>query len=211
MSAIRDLAGQKFNRLTVLSIVGRDSRGRATWLCRCECGNTVVARSYKLVSGKTKSCGCRHKEAARENGKASGTHGMHLEPEYSAWHSMKGRCLNPNHHDFHNYGGRGITVCERWLKFENFYADMGKRPEGKSLDRFPNNDGNYEPGNCRWATPKEQSNNRRSNVFIEFGAVRKTKTEWAREIGISFESLCKRLKKWSLERALTEKPTGGVK
>lgn len=125
--------------------------------------------------------------------------------EFRAWHGMISRCLYPSIKGYENYGGRGITVCDRWRNsFENFYSDLGPRPSGGySLERV-NNDGNYEPLNCKWATKLEQDNNRRTNVFIEFNGRRLTKSQWAREIGLKPISLYKRFNSgWSIERALT--------
>src|SRR5207248_5613032 len=124
---------------------------------------------------------------------------------YSSWEHMFARCLDPEHKSWHNYGGRGIRVCERWYRFAHFLADMGERPEGKSLDRFPDNDGNYEPGNCRWATPKEQGNNRRTNRWITFRGRRQTLKAWAAELGLPPITLRRRFRAGqSVEAALTK-------
>lgn len=150
-----DLMGRKFGNLAVMWPAGRGGK-ETYWLSLCFCGNLSVAASGNLRWGKTKSCGClegtiNHKHC--QGGKYS--------PEYQTWKGMIQRCTNPNKNSYPRYGGRGIEVCIRWRLFENFLADMGPRPRGKTLDRWPNNSGNYEPTNCRWATPKEQQNNRR--------------------------------------------------
>jgi hypothetical protein len=158
---VKQMHGQHFGRLTVVRRDGQDNGGQAVWLCKCDCGNEKSIRGYDLRSGAVKSCGCLLRES-----KAPTTfiHG-HLRDgkqsrEYRSWMAMMRRCFNPNFVHYSRYGGLGITVCERWRDFRNFLADMGQRPEGKSLDRI-NSDGNYEPGNCRWATALEQRHNRR--------------------------------------------------
>lgn len=157
-----DLTGKKFGRLTVISFHEMMSTGHSRWLCRCECGNKKIVQYANLKSGSVQSCRCLNRESVR---KSNSTHKMKGTSVYYAWNSMKQRCLNSSCRNYPLYGARGIFVCERWLEsFENFYADMGDKTSPKhSLDRI-NNDGNYEPGNCRWATAKEQSNNKRNNL-----------------------------------------------
>ena len=158
MSKIHDLTGQKFGRLTVLSKSSkRGPHGEMFWKCLCDCGNLTEVRSDSLLGGSTKSCGCLRKEFSSN---CHFKHGMCKVPTYFTWQSMIQRCENPKNRAFKNYGGRGIKICSRWHKFENFLEDMGKKPSGMSLDRI-DNDGSYELRNCRWATPHEQRINSR--------------------------------------------------
>lgn len=150
-----DLTNQRFGRLIVIEKYGLNKFNHILWLCLCDCGNKVVVERDCLKNGRTKSCGCIRKE--RNN---NTRHGMTGTPIHNIWKSIKQRCLNPNNKDYKNYGGRGITVCNRWLKFENFYKDVGNPPKGLTLDRI-NNNGNYNPNNWRWATRQQQSDNKR--------------------------------------------------
>jgi hypothetical protein len=160
---------QKYGMWTVVGPAGRNHRGVLTWNCRCDCGTDRVVLQQTLLNGTSVCCGCttRYKPGHNERVSHGNTVGGYT-PEYRAWLHMRGRCYNPNVNRFENHGGRGIKVCDRWNEsFEAFLADMGPRPSPThSIDRYPDNDGNYEPGNCRWATPREQQGNKRTNVFV---------------------------------------------
>ena len=156
-----DLVGQRFGRLTVIAFESMSKSG-ARWNVRCDCGMKRIIRRKHLTGHATQSCGCFRKECARIRAREHIVHGMSGTLIYQLWSSMKARCTNPRDPGWRRYGGRGITVCRRWRTFDNFLADMGTKPAGKSIDRL-NNDGDYEPSNCRWATPKQQANNRRTN------------------------------------------------
>lgn len=153
-----DLRGRRFKRLIAVARNGHVGV-KVQWRCLCDCGKTCLALTNDLTSGRHGSCGCLHREIVTKHGHAKKTDG-NSTPTYRTWLSMIQRCTNPNATGFEHYGGRGISVCKRWLKFEQFVADVGIRPSLlHSLDRFPDPDGDYRPGNCRWATRKQQRQN----------------------------------------------------
>lgn len=195
-------AGEVYGRLTTIRRMGAAASGAQLWLCRCKCGTEKVVQVGNLRNGDTKSCGCYTRELTA---RLFTTHGMSGSAEYKTWICMKDRCTRPNNKDYRDYGGRGITVCERWIhSFENFLADMGNKPsKHHSIDRIDNDKG-YEPGNCRWATQREQHNNRRSNVILEFNGIRNTVVGWTRALGFGEWTIYTRLKRgWPVDKTLT--------
>jgi hypothetical protein len=191
---------QKFGLLTVLGPAEVKGKMR----CRCDCGNEKLARMSHLKCGSVKSCGCLLKTTPRL------VHGRTLASKtlvYKVWDSMVNRCTNPNAQAFHGYGGRGISVCAEWLGpggYFQFVKDMGPRPDGGSLDRIDNNAG-YSPENCRWATHREQCNNKRSNTLLEVDGRSMTVSEWSVASGIRKTTIFERIKRgWDAKRAVTE-------
>ena len=172
-------------------------------ICECRCGAVVTRLLTRIKKLRIKSCGCLKVEKLVKRSLIHG-HTMHDKRSgaYTSWRDMRTRCLNKNNKDYHIYGGRGIKVCENWSKFENFYSDMGERPKGLTLDRIDNNR-DYSPDNCRWATQKEQNRNKRTNHIIHFQGMKTTITDLAEKSGIKLATLQSRLKSgWSLERAI---------
>lgn len=202
-----DITGKKFGRLTVLGPAGQSKNRSWVSRCVCDCGTEVLVRDASLIAERTKSCGCLLVEArslnAKQVHKHNTTHGLSRTPEYKAWREMIDRCNNPNSKSYSSYGGRGIRVCERWSKFESFYADIGKRPSCSfSIDRIDNN-GNYCPANCRWATSKEQGNNRRTNRLLTIGDETKTLAQWSSVSSTMPRTIAARLSRgWSTREAV---------
>lgn len=190
-----DMTGKEYGNLTVIGKAKSDRYG-AYWMCKCNCGNITTVRGSHLRQGRTISCGCKQGNhvAVVKHGHAMGKD-KKASPEYYTWLAMMARCKNPKTKHYRLYGGRGISVCERWIMFENFLSDMGLRPSSKySLDRYPNKDGNYQPDNCRWATIKEQNRNTSRNVFIEFDGRSQILEEWATELDADPGNIGRRLK-----------------
>lgn len=199
-----DLAHRQFGYLTVITRADNNRHGKAQWLCQCSCGNRKEILAAKLLNGETKSCGCYKIVSAKKNFTKHGLAGTRV---YSIWSNMLNRCTDQKNKSFYRYGGAGITLCERWRKFENFYADMGEPPSAMhSIDRIDNTLG-YAPDNCRWATYKEQSMNSRIPILLTLNGTTKNKSEWASHLGINISTLIERLQKWSLEDALTTPKT----
>lgn len=198
-----NLLHQTFNRLTAIGIGGRNKRGKRLWVWRCECGQIAIVRPDKVKNGHTKSCGCFMVESARVRMTRHGAtkHGERPTSEYGTWRAMLDRCNSPTSAAYRYYGARGIAVCERWLKFEHFIADMGKRPDGLTLERKDTN-GNYEPDNCKWATRHEQMRNTRRNVMITFNDETLCLSDWATRLRVGPTTLSYRITHWPLERAL---------
>lgn len=188
-----NLVGGVFNRLTVVSDGGRDRRQNIMWNCVCICGGTALAFAYDLRSGKVKSCGCLNREGRNRTHGMAGP-GKKRNRTYSIWAAMLQRCKNPNDPAWQHYGGRGITVCSSWYAFETFFADMGEKPEGLSLDRVDNSLG-YCKENCRWATATEQGRNKRSNRWITVGNKTQIMADWCREVGTTNAEIINLVKK----------------
>lgn len=183
--------GAKINALTVircLGYIGKDRRN-IYWECRCDCGSVCKNTTAKLQSGERKSCGCDKTATIRAHTK----HGHYNHPLFLTWYNMVARCTKPTHPAYKSYGGRGISVCDRWLtSFDAFVADMGPKPESApEIDRIDNN-GNYCPENCRWATRRQNVSNTRRTVFLSFRGKTMTQTEWAAEIGVAPHTISRR-------------------
>jgi hypothetical protein len=192
--------GDRFGRLTVIALVSTSPRAR--WRLMCDCGNETAARADALHDRKQQSCGCYHKDAVTK-------HGHYGTSTWTTWASMLTRCRNENEPEYPNYGGRGISVCDRWRSFENFLADMGERPKGMTIDRIDVN-GNYEPGNCQWATAKQQARNRRNNVIVRYQGRYMCVAEALELSNISYKTFTARIKRgWSAEDALQVAPYKG--
>lgn len=200
MPKSKDIAGQRFGRLVAVYPIPGSREHPRKWFCQCDCGATSSVLTRDLLDGNTTSCGCyiRELHASRLR-----THGLAGTSTYITWSGMLGRCSNPQSDRYVYYGGRGIKVCERWHRFDLFLQDMGERPsKAHSLDRIDNN-GDYEPGNCRWASKRTQSRNRRSNVVVEYQGLSMCLMDWAERLGMDFQTLRQRIQRynWPIEKA----------
>jgi hypothetical protein len=206
-----DRRGERYARLTVVERVPNASKTdtNARWLCKCDCGKTVIAYGQDLARGKFKSCGCLNAERIRK-------HGMARTKVYQVWKSMKSRCDNPKEVGYHNYGERGIAYDPSWASFENFYRDMGDPPRAKkngskiTIERL-DNDGPYRKANCEWKTLKENLNNKRNNVTISALGMTLTYAQWAERLGVSWYTIRNRIERcgWPAEEAVTQPPQAG--
>ncbi len=184
-----DLSGQRFGKLKVFSPVGKANKNAVVYLCLCDCGNPHYVERSSLVRGKSKSCGCHR-------GKHGASVGKKITPEYATWKNMKRRCNNKNYHRYQEYGGRGITICEKWKdSFKCFLDDMGNKPFlGAQIDRIDTNKG-YSPENCRWVSPKINCRNKRNNRILEFEGEKLCVAEWAERLNVNPNTLRYRIRR----------------
>jgi hypothetical protein len=176
------LSGKQFGRLTVIKYSGRAKNNGSTWLCQCNCGKTKIIQAINLKSGNSQSCGCIKIEQSKARAKP---HGLVRSPTYSSWANMLSRCFNPQKSDAPLYKDRGITVCPQWKSFDNFLADMGKKPKGCVIDRIDTN-GNYEPSNCKWVSAQDSARNKRtSKIWIVHDKKFKTMDEAAQYLNVT--------------------------
>ena len=199
--------GFVFGKLTVIKF-SHFKRNVAHWICKCSCGKEVAINGSNLRTGSTKSCGC-----SRIGNESAVKHGKYRQPIYHTWQSIIARCERPSHKSYKDYGGRGITVCESWRNFENFYADMGDRPIGKTIERIDNGKG-YEPGNCEWQDAIHQARNRRSGRYLTAFGETKLLVEWEEDerCKVWRDTLSYRLETgWEVEEAISTPPLRKVK
>lgn len=204
MTALKDLTGQRFGRLVARRIAGKSNNGSMLWNCICDCGKEKIAKSHSLSSGLVDSCGCQWRE---RHTLSCVTHGRSQSALYHRWERMKSRVLNISNENFPRYGARGISICERWMRFENFAEDMGDSfsPE-LSLERMDNEKG-YSPENCVWATMTTQNRNKRNNRILEYEGEQAPLAVWAERVGIKYNTLFSRINNgWSVAEALEFEP-----
>ncbi|MBM7049710.1 hypothetical protein [Rhizobium lusitanum] len=196
------MTGSRFGKLTVTTRADNSAHGKAMWNVICDCGTEKAVIGSSMTGGRTTSCGC----AASERGEQRLTHGMSKSKEYQTWASMIGRCYIESATGYKNYGGRGIKVCDEWRNsFEAFFAHIGVRPSAQhSIDRYPDVDGNYEPGNVRWAISTDQARNKRNNYLVTINEETKTLAEWCESLGLPYGTISSRIRKlgWTPEEAL---------
>ena len=200
---VTDLSGKKFGRLTVLSRAENSKSGSVRWNCLCECGGKATVHGVSLRAGRTQSCGCYQKE---QTGNANRTHGETDRRLYTEWAAMKARCYNPRNKRYDRYGGRGIAICDEWREsyetFRNWALANGYRDD-LTIERN-DTDGDYCPENCKWATQKEQQNNRSNNVKIDYHGETMSMKQWAERVGMEYSCLYARLNRgWTFERAIS--------
>lgn len=201
MVQIIDKVGLVFDRWTIINLDPKTKGSK--WICQCACGTIKSVKFSTLKLGKSRSCGCLRANKPRRHGHAINSN---TSPTYHSWRGMIQRCTNPNSISYKNYGARGISVCERWLKFENFLEDMGERPSGLTLER-KNNDKNYNQDNCEWITWKEQQNHRRNTKLYSYNSITKTIGQWADELHIHRRLMDKRIKThpwWSFKDVILD-------
>lgn len=206
----KDLSGIRFGRLLAVSRVGTTTYGKPIWLCKCDCGKSVEVVSANLRSGNSQSCGCLKSALTADRKFIHGRNGG--DPTYGTWVAMKARCLRERSSAFHKYGAKGVAICERWMFFVNFLEDMGERPDGMTIDRIDGS-GNYEPGNCRWATPAQQRANQKtpSNAVRVFAfGCQLILSDAAKQAGLPCRLVYRRIFElgWTADNALTEPTTG---
>ena len=203
MGKLIDLTGQRFGRLVVLERAGHSSSNDVLWMCQCDCGTRKIINGRSLRRGKTLSCGCYMREIV---GRIHRIHGQYKSRLYRIWKGMLARCNIPSATSYSNYGDRGVNVAKEWFEFGNFekWAHSSGYTDDLTLDRIDTN-GNYSPDNCHWVNRLRQGNNSRRNVLLTFNGEQRTTSEWAREVGINYETIRSRLLRgWPIERALTE-------
>lgn len=198
-----NLLGRTFSRWTVIGLARIGKGGARTWICQCVCGTKLDVPTHALLSGNSRSRKCLRNERLAES---RVKHGKSKTSEYNIWRGIKDRCLNPKSQQYDNYGGRGITICDEWRdSFIDFYKYVGSKPNQKDeIDRFPDNNGNYEPGNVRWATRKQQTRNTRVNHQLTFNGKTQCVGAWAEELGVNRYTILKRIKKgWPNEKVFS--------